>query len=102
MDDEDNLVTACAACNIGRNLDGYIPLDRTLTSKPPRTPRTPRVLGLIIEYLGSNPMSSATTIAPAIGIARTTVSKTLAGNPGIFAYRRFGHSILYALRETSE
>ena len=87
-DHPDNLVTACAACNIGKNIDGLRPTEgdrRTLANE-------------IAEFLSIHGPASATAIGKRLGSNRTSISTILNKSPLFEAESRDGHSIRYHLR----
>lgn len=83
-DSLENLITACSACNIGKNLR---PLGIPLVVLPlGHNRKRSSVLDEIIAYLrASNQQgATATEIASALGRHRVTIAKIFIANPSLF------------------
>jgi len=92
-DDESNLITACAACNIGKNLEplGIPSIDRGIITK-----KKPILRELILNYLRSSAEgATGTEIATALGYQRSTVARILSKEPSFRKTKGHGRSVLY-------
>ena len=94
-DSEDNLITACSSCNIGKNLSQLIVPSQSVVSYR-RVPWWEKV----IDYLRMNGEASATELGKALNIerSRANIAHMLANDSRFIKTRVDGKRVYYALR----
>jgi len=93
-----NLITACSACNLGKNASRLKIIRYEGEQKPNLGARKTTALEDTMIFLESNPPSSATEIAKATGHHRATIA-VLFRKTALFAkHSRRKQSVLYRLR----
>lgn len=92
-DHPDNLVTACAACNIGKNVDGLRP-----AANPTARVQRSFLADEIVEFISVRGPASATTLAKELKRNRSNISAALNNSPLFEALPRNGHSVRFQIR----
>ena len=86
----ENLVTACEACNIGRNLDH-------LRASVSESPKHPYLRELIRAFLLEYGPHTGSEIAKAIKGNRSNVASVLANDPNFVGIGKQGRGLIYGL-----
>jgi len=98
-DDMANLVTACEACNIGRNLDHFVIPERVNRHKH----KVP-LFDCMVDYLKVNEEATATEISKALGRqkSRCNIAHLLANSNEFRVSRREGKCVYYTMLNKGE
>jgi len=102
LDVEENLVTACGACNVGKNLSIFTVPGGSETAVVKGRPGEKVLHKKITQYLRVTGMATATEIARALNrpTDRANISHLLSSSSEFVKVKREGANVLYALAET--
>lgn len=97
---EENLVTCCSSCNVGKNKTGLVQLMLEETDVMVSLRELSPSERLALAYLRREGPHSATETARAIGRNRINISKILNTSPFVEKLpQKVGRSVLFRLRE---
>ena len=98
-DDMDNLLSACAACNIGRNLDHF-----TVPKRASGTKRKVSLFDEVVDYMQVNGAATATELGKVLKRqkSRANIASMLANNDNFAVSHKDGKSVYYMLTRNNE